>query len=194
MTSTWHEPGSVLWVAKDRRRAILDGRLCGASSRLGRSTSSLSCTAAISSRRVSRPDRSQSCIAHTLIRTDVHTSMSFWFKQSVNPSYTVEQINYYSVGISGVQIVSALGFAWISDYALKGKRWPPLVFVAVRFRQKRCAWVPADLNSSSTHWSALCLPDYLYGRIQGRVDGYCTTCLVLSMPLQDSCMLVSVPV
>jgi sugar phosphate permease len=57
--------------------------------------------------------------------------MSFWFKQSVNPSYTVEQINYYSVGISGVQIVSALGFAWVSDHALKGKRWPPLVFVAV---------------------------------------------------------------
>lgn len=57
--------------------------------------------------------------------------MSFWFKYSVNPSYTIQQINYYSVGISAVQIVSALSFAWVSDYALKGKRWPPLVSVAV---------------------------------------------------------------
>ncbi|OCF58419.1 hypothetical protein L486_04452 [Kwoniella mangroviensis CBS 10435] len=58
-------------------------------------------------------------------------SMSFWLKYSINPKYSVEQINYYPSGIWSTQIVSALGFAWISDTFLKGRRWPPLLLVAL---------------------------------------------------------------
>lgn len=58
--------------------------------------------------------------------------MAFWLKQSVNPKYTIQQINYYPCGIWATQIISALGFAWVSDYVLKGRRWPPLIFVGVR--------------------------------------------------------------
>ncbi|KAK0457706.1 major facilitator superfamily domain-containing protein [Desarmillaria tabescens] len=59
-------------------------------------------------------------------------SMSFWLKYSKNPTYTVPQINYYPSGIWATQIVSALGFLWLSDTILKGWRWPPLIFVTVR--------------------------------------------------------------
>ncbi|PBK99216.1 MFS general substrate transporter [Armillaria gallica] len=58
-------------------------------------------------------------------------SMSFWLKYSKNPTYTVPQINYYPSGIWATQIVSALGFSWLSDTVLKGRRWPPLIFVTV---------------------------------------------------------------
>ncbi|WWC65413.1 uncharacterized protein I303_108031 [Kwoniella dejecticola CBS 10117] len=58
-------------------------------------------------------------------------SMSFWLKYSKDPKYTVEQINYYPCGIWSTQIVSALGFAWISDNLLGGRRWPPLLLVAL---------------------------------------------------------------
>jgi len=57
--------------------------------------------------------------------------MAFWLKQSVDPKYTIQQINYYPCGIWATQIISALGFAWISDTVLKGRRWPPLIFVGV---------------------------------------------------------------
>jgi ACS family pantothenate transporter-like MFS transporter len=62
---------------------------------------------------------------------DPQQSMSFWLKQSQDPKYTIQQINYYPCGIWATQIVSALGFAWISDTVLKGRRWPPLIFVGV---------------------------------------------------------------
>ncbi|WWD21545.1 hypothetical protein CI109_106031 [Kwoniella shandongensis] len=58
-------------------------------------------------------------------------SMSFWLKYSKNPKYSVEQINYYPSGIWSTQIVSALGFSWLSDTVLKGRRWPPLLLVAL---------------------------------------------------------------
>lgn len=38
----------------------------------------------------------------------------------------------YPSGIWSTQIVSALFFAWLSDSVLGGRRWPPLIFVAVR--------------------------------------------------------------
>lgn len=37
----------------------------------------------------------------------------------------------YPSGIWATQMLSALGFAWISDHLLGGRRWPPLLFVAV---------------------------------------------------------------
>ncbi|KAG7530530.1 hypothetical protein FFLO_04956 [Filobasidium floriforme] len=58
-------------------------------------------------------------------------SMSFWLKYSQSPTYTVEQINYYPSGIWATQIVSALSFAWLSDTLLRGRRWPPLLLVAI---------------------------------------------------------------
>ncbi|KAK0188762.1 major facilitator superfamily domain-containing protein [Armillaria mellea] len=58
-------------------------------------------------------------------------SLSLCHFGSKNPTYTVPQINYYPSGIWATQIVSALGFSWLSDTVLKGRRWPPLIFVTV---------------------------------------------------------------
>lgn len=45
--------------------------------------------------------------------------------------YTVAQINNYPTAISGVSVVSALVYAWVSDGPLKGRRWPVLIWAAV---------------------------------------------------------------
>jgi hypothetical protein len=37
----------------------------------------------------------------------------------------------YPSGIWATQIVSALSFAWLSDTLLRGRRWPPLLLVAI---------------------------------------------------------------
>jgi ACS family pantothenate transporter-like MFS transporter len=75
--------------------------------------------------------QSKSSTASGRLISDPQQSMSFWLKYSQDPKYTIQQINYYPCGIWATQIVSALGFAWISDTVLKGRRWPPLVFVGV---------------------------------------------------------------
>ncbi|KIN02579.1 hypothetical protein OIDMADRAFT_102700 [Oidiodendron maius Zn] len=54
-----------------------------------------------------------------------------FLKDSVNPKYTVSQINTYPTGTYAVQVVSTLAYAWISDSLLNGRRWPPIVFGGV---------------------------------------------------------------
>ena len=54
-----------------------------------------------------------------------------FLKDSVNPKYTVSQINTYPTGTYAVQVVSTLVYAWISDSLLNGRRWPPIVFGGV---------------------------------------------------------------
>jgi ACS family pantothenate transporter-like MFS transporter len=51
-----------------------------------------------------------------------------YLKASKHPKYTVKQINVYPTITNGVQVVSTLMYAWISDGVLKGARWPPIVF------------------------------------------------------------------
>lgn len=51
-----------------------------------------------------------------------------FLKASKNPKYTVSQINVYPTIQNGVQVVSTLMMAWISDGPLKGARWPMIVF------------------------------------------------------------------
>ncbi|KAL7412581.1 MFS general substrate transporter [Mrakia frigida] len=103
-------------------------------------------------------------------------SMAFWLKYSGkngNPGsvYTVPQINYYPSGIWTVQILSALGFAWLSDSVLKGRRWPPLIFVTV-WHGIACAWLagsPLYQTNRVPRWVAYyltgvvnCTPGLLY--------------------------------
>ncbi|KAF2448552.1 pantothenate transporter [Karstenula rhodostoma CBS 690.94] len=50
-----------------------------------------------------------------------------YLKASTDPKYTVSQINVYPTIQNGVQVVSTLAMAWISDGVLKGARWPMIV-------------------------------------------------------------------
>lgn len=54
---------------------------------------------------------------------------SLYLKDSTHPTYTVSQINLYPTGVSAVQVVAELIYAWVSDSILNGSRWPnPCVF------------------------------------------------------------------
>lgn len=53
-----------------------------------------------------------------------------YLKYHENPKYTVQQINLYPSGVFAMQAFSAVVYAWISDTALKGRRYPILLFGA----------------------------------------------------------------
>lgn len=54
-----------------------------------------------------------------------------FLKDSKDPKYSVAQINVYPTATYGVQIFTALAFAWSSDSFLKGNRLPPIIFAGV---------------------------------------------------------------
>ncbi|KAL7422611.1 hypothetical protein Q5752_003259 [Cryptotrichosporon argae] len=102
---------------------------------------------------------------------DPQQSMAYWLKDSTDPTYTVEQINYYPCGIWATQIVSALSFAFISDRFLGGRRWPPLILVAL-WHCMDCAvlaGLPVYQANRATRWVLYylsgvvnCTPGLLY--------------------------------
>ena len=69
-----------------------------------------------------------------------------YLKDSKYPVYTVSQINVYPTSTGAVQIVTTLAYAWLSDSILKGERWPPIVFGAVRFS----ILIPSPQNTQLT--------------------------------------------
>jgi MFS transporter, ACS family, pantothenate transporter len=59
-----------------------------------------------------------------------YTSISFWFKawNTIKPdSFTVAQINDYVTPANAITIVITMCFAWLSDTAFRGRRWPGLL-------------------------------------------------------------------
>lgn len=57
------------------------------------------------------------------------TIMALWLKSS--GKYSVPQINLYVMPITGVYMVTAITFSFLSDGVLKSRRWPPMLFTAV---------------------------------------------------------------
>ncbi|WOO84359.1 Pantothenate transporter FEN2 [Vanrija pseudolonga] len=58
-------------------------------------------------------------------------SFAFWLKNSKDPKYTIEQINYYPCGMYAVQFVSCVVLSYISDTWLRGARWPFMVLTGL---------------------------------------------------------------
>ncbi|KAJ0415163.1 major facilitator superfamily domain-containing protein [Aspergillus carlsbadensis] len=52
---------------------------------------------------------------------------SQFFSTSTNPKYSVPNINLYPSGTSAIQVVTTLAYAWLSDSAFGGRRWPPIL-------------------------------------------------------------------
>ena len=54
-----------------------------------------------------------------------------YLKDSKNPKYSISQINTYPTTTSGFQVFATMVFAWTSDGAFKGRRWPAIVIGSV---------------------------------------------------------------
>ncbi|KAL4877001.1 major facilitator superfamily domain-containing protein [Aspergillus karnatakaensis] len=50
-----------------------------------------------------------------------------YLKASVDPTYSVSQINLYPSSTYAVQVVTTLAYAWLSDSAFSGRRWPLII-------------------------------------------------------------------
>ncbi|KAF1967407.1 MFS general substrate transporter [Bimuria novae-zelandiae CBS 107.79] len=90
-----------------------------------------------------------------------------YLKASKDPKYTVSEINVYPTITNGVQVVSTLSMAWISDGLLKGARWPLIVFggcVNIMTEVSLAIW------NIPTRWKWACLS--LTG-VLGALSGLC---------------------
>lgn len=57
---------------------------------------------------------------------------AFYLKAHKHPKYTLAQINNYPTATAGVMVIFELVYAFISDGPLNGRRWPVMLFSAVR--------------------------------------------------------------
>ncbi|EXJ62032.1 hypothetical protein A1O7_02465 [Cladophialophora yegresii CBS 114405] len=90
-----------------------------------------------------------------------------YLKDSVNPKYTVGQINTYPTTTYAVQIVSTLAYAWTSDSVFRGARWPPIVFGGV---VSIIAYASLAFWDIPTGWHWAC---YIIAGCGGGLSGLC---------------------